>query len=104
MGGWGVNIPVLSIEPFRSRSLRFRLIFWLLLLLVAALVVNVFSPPKFCFTPEPVCSLYRKKATTIGPLFRPLIPCGLAMLPQSFVCWEESNRLGSVFVWLWWSP
>ena len=45
-------------------------------------VANSFiSPPKFCFTPEPVCSLYQKKATIIGPLFRPLIPCGLTMLP-----------------------
>ena len=43
--------------------------------------LQVFSPPKFCFTPEPVCSLYQKKATIIGPLFRPLIPCGLTMLP-----------------------
>ena len=44
-------------------------------------VRHFFSPPKFCFTPEPVCSLYQKKATIIGPLFRPLIPCGLTMLP-----------------------
>jgi hypothetical protein len=35
--------------------------------------LQVFSPPKFSFTPEPVCSLYRKKATTIGPLFRPSV-------------------------------
>ena len=48
---------------------------------LVALGYRFLAPPKFCFTPEPVCSLYQKKATIIGPLFRPLIPCGLTMLP-----------------------
>ena len=55
-----------------------------------------FSPPKFSFTPEPVClDTERRRQSTVP--FSGHCPMRSGDAAQAVVCVEESTRLGCVF-------
>lgn len=55
-----------------------------------------FSPPKFCFTPEPVCLNTERRRQSSVP-FSGHCPVRSSDASQAVVRVEESTRLGSVF-------
>ena len=56
-----------------------------------------YSPPKFCFTPEPVCLDTKRRRQSSVPLSSHVSVRSNHAAP-SVVRWEECNRLGSRFV------
>lgn len=56
-----------------------------------------FSPPKFCFTPEPVCLDTERRRQSSVP-FSGHCPVRSSDASQAVVRVEESTRLGSVFL------
>lgn len=56
-----------------------------------------FSPPKFCFTPEPVCLNTKRRRQSSVP-FSGHYPVRSSDASQAVVRVEESTRLGSVFL------
>lgn len=59
--------------------------------------LQVFSPPKFSFTPEPVC-LYTERRRPPSVPFSGHAPVrSNHAAPIEWFDWEECNRLGSVF-------
>lgn len=61
------------------------------------LATRFHSPPKFSFTPEPVCLDTKRRRQSTVP-FSGHCPMRSGDAAQAVVCVEESTRLGSVFV------